>query len=68
MIFFRSKLVLFTIISLQAGDALPSVPLMEGTPADKVSLPDLFKGKKGVVFAVPGAFTPGCSKAINSAP
>ncbi|ELU12078.1 hypothetical protein CAPTEDRAFT_147986 [Capitella teleta] len=35
---------------------------MEGTPSDKVSLSDLFKGKKGIVFAVPGAFTPGCSK------
>ena len=23
---------------------------------------DLFKGKTGVILAVPGAFTPGCSK------
>jgi len=27
-----------------------------------VELTDVFKGKKGILFAVPGAFTPGCSK------
>jgi 2-Cys peroxiredoxin 5 len=47
---------------LQAGDKLPSVELYENTPANKVNLSDLTKGKKVVIFAVPGAFTPGCSK------
>lgn len=36
--------------------------VQEGEPGNKVSVAQLFKGKKGVLFAVPGAFTPGCSK------
>jgi peroxiredoxin len=47
---------------LQVGDKLPSVELYENTPTNKVNLSDLTKGKKVVIFAVPGAFTPGCSK------
>ncbi|XP_071501442.1 peroxiredoxin-5, mitochondrial-like [Diadema antillarum] len=47
---------------IKVGDALPSVELQEGTPGSKVNVADLFAGKKGVLFAVPGAFTPGCSK------
>lgn len=47
---------------IKVGDKLPSVELAEGTPNGKVNIADLFKGKKGVIFAVPGAFTPGCSK------
>ena len=47
---------------VQKGDTLPSVELEEGTPDKKVNVRDLFKGKKGVIFGVPGAFTPVCSK------
>ena len=55
-------LLLFGVPTLQIGDKLPSVQVMEGTPKDKVNVATLFSGKKGVLFAVPGAFTPGCSK------
>ncbi|PSC73925.1 Peroxiredoxin-mitochondrial [Micractinium conductrix] len=48
----------------KAGDALPDVQVDElvGGEIKKVSLKDLFAGKKGVLFGVPGAYTPGCSK------
>ncbi|CAJ1392093.1 unnamed protein product [Effrenium voratum] len=44
------------------GDSLPSVDLDEGKPGETVNVAELFKGKKGVLFAVPGAFTPTCSE------
>lgn len=47
---------------VQVGEKLPAVEVQEGEPGNKVSMDQLFKGKKGVLFAVPGAFTPGCSK------
>nr|XP_006980776.1 peroxiredoxin-5, mitochondrial [Peromyscus maniculatus bairdii] len=47
---------------IKVGDGIPSVEVFEGEPGKKVNLADLFKGKKGVLFGVPGAFTPGCSK------
>ncbi|XP_046859544.1 peroxiredoxin-5, mitochondrial-like [Xenia sp. Carnegie-2017] len=47
---------------IKVGDSLPSIEVHEGTPATSVNLGELFKGKKGILFAVPGAFTPGCSK------
>lgn len=46
----------------QVGESLPAVEVHEGEPGKKVALDQFFKGKKGVLFAVPGAFTPGCSK------
>lgn len=46
----------------QEGDKIPNADLFEDSPANKVSIGDLCKGKKIVLFAVPGAFTPGCSK------
>jgi len=55
-----------TITEVKVGDTLPDVTLMEGqidygSPV-AVKLLDLIKGKKVAIFAVPGAFTPGCSK------
>ncbi|MEQ2219942.1 Peroxiredoxin-5, mitochondrial [Ilyodon furcidens] len=51
-----------TKMPIQVGEALPAVEVQEGEPGNKVAMDQLFKGKKGVLFAVPGAFTPGCSK------
>lgn len=51
-------------MAIKVGDALPSgiklKELVDGAPKD-VSTDELFKGKKVVLFAVPGAFTPTCS-------
>ena len=44
------------------GDQVPSVTLFEDSPGGKVELASLCAGKKVVIFGVPGAFTPGCSK------
>jgi 2-Cys peroxiredoxin 5 len=41
------------------------VDLFEGTPNDKVNIADVIKGKKVIIFGVPGSFTPGCSKVIS---
>lgn len=46
----------------QEGDKIPSVDLYEDSPANKVNLAEISANKKVIVFAVPGAFTPGCSK------
>jgi len=40
----------------------PDIELQEDSPANKVATGSLFGGKKIVLFGVPGAFTPGCSK------
>ena len=50
-------------MTIKAGDSLPDVKLKEmgdGGPKE-VSIGELTKGKKVVIFAVPGAFTPTCS-------
>ena len=50
-------------MAIKEGDKIPSgtVTMMTGEGPKPVSTDDLFKGKKVVVFAVPGAFTPTCS-------
>jgi len=47
---------------IKVGDKLPSVELFENNPGTKVNIADAVKGKRVVIFGVPGAFTPGCSK------
>jgi peroxiredoxin len=49
--------------TIKVGDTIPSLKLMIGTTdgPKEVSTDDLFDGKKVVLFAVPGAFTPTCS-------
>jgi len=50
-------------MSIQVGDKMPagSFGVMTGDGPDSVSSDELFSGKKIVLFAVPGAFTPTCS-------
>lgn len=51
-------------MSIQEGDQLPNATLRtvrDGRPV-KVSVNELVGGKKVVIFAVPGAFTPTCSE------
>lgn len=49
---------------IQTGQALPDVPLavVDGGDRQTVRSGDLFAGRKVVMFAVPGAFTPTCSE------
>lgn len=50
-------------MTIAEGDRIPDVTIKtngEKGPED-ISTGELFKGKKAVLFAVPGAFTPGCS-------
>ena len=44
------------------GSKIPSAVLHEATPANKVDPAAVFAVGTHVIFAVPGAFTPGCSK------
>jgi glutaredoxin/glutathione-dependent peroxiredoxin len=50
-------------MAIQVGDTIPSMKLMTATAEGpkETSTDDIFKGKKVVLFAVPGAFTPTCS-------
>lgn len=50
-------------MTIQVGDKIPACTLKtmgEKGPTD-ITTADIFDGKKVVLFAVPGAFTPGCS-------
>ncbi len=50
-------------MSIQVGDSVPAGSFKQKTAEglEDISSDDLFKGKKVVLFSVPGAFTPTCS-------
>ena len=50
-------------MTIKVGDTIPSMKLMQATAEGpkETSTDDIFGGKKVVLFAVPGAFTPTCS-------
>jgi peroxiredoxin len=51
-------------MTINVGDKLPSVTLRQVTPEGpkEISTDEFFRGKKVVLLAVPGAFTPACSQ------
>src|ERR1700726_3133214 len=51
-------------MAIKVGDRVPngSFTVMTGEGPKPMSTDELFKGKKVVLFAVPGAFTPTCHK------
>src|SRR5690606_31697575 len=54
-----------TYMPIQVGDKIPDVELktMGANGPEPISTQEVFSGKRVVLFAVPGAFTPGCSQA-----
>jgi peroxiredoxin (alkyl hydroperoxide reductase subunit C) len=50
-------------MTIKVGETIPSMKLMMVTPEGpkETTTDEIFKGKKVVLFAVPGAFTPTCS-------
>jgi len=50
-------------MAIKEGDRIPSVTLktMGANGPEDITTDSIFGGKKVVMFAVPGAFTPGCS-------
>ena len=47
---------------IKTGLKFPKVNLFENNPTNVKVTDDLLKGKKVIIFGVPGAFTPSCSK------
>jgi peroxiredoxin len=50
-------------MTIQVGDTIPSTTLkrLGANGMEEVNTDDIFKGRRVVVFGVPGAFTPTCS-------
>lgn len=49
-------------MTISVGDTLPTALLNETNPGDKVDMAAFCADKTVILFAVPGAYTPGCSR------
>ena len=50
-------------MTIKVGDKVPAVTLKRlGGGIEEVNTGELFKGRRVVLFSVPGAYTPTCSK------
>ncbi|MFT5681254.1 MAG: 2-Cys peroxiredoxin 5 [Myxococcota bacterium] len=49
-------------MSINVGDALPTGDLQENSPKTRHDPASIFATGRHILFGVPGAFTPGCSK------
>ena len=47
---------------INLGEKLPSINLYEKTTENMKNIVDLISEKKAMIFGVPGAFVPGCSR------
>ena len=52
-------------MSIKSGDTIPNITLavMTADGPGEISSDEIFRGKKVVLFALPGAYTPTCSQA-----
>ncbi|XP_035432788.2 peroxiredoxin-5, mitochondrial-like [Spodoptera frugiperda] len=57
----RGAANVFTRI-IRVGETLPDCVLYEDYPTNSIKLPDFLLARNVVIFAVPGAFAPGCSR------
>ncbi|XP_012256552.2 peroxiredoxin-5, mitochondrial-like [Athalia rosae] len=47
---------------IKIGDKIPSLILYEEIPEKETDISELVADKKAIIFGVPGAFVPGCSR------
>ncbi|XP_017877250.1 peroxiredoxin-5, mitochondrial-like [Ceratina calcarata] len=47
---------------IRKGDKLPSATLYEAQPDNETNILDLVGHKRAIIFGVPGAYVPGCSR------
>jgi len=48
-------------VMVKVGDSIPDIPLVEGSPGDKINLAEELASGKGLIIGVPAAFSPSCS-------